>query len=105
MPRSGKLQTPSRSEITACAITRSGVCEVSPSTANAIAESVSAYGDRLAPLHRSTWGYAIYRWMGDYWQMLVDLTTEGEEVSDLTLHAKLHDTEPPTLEIESVHVA
>jgi len=81
------------------------VCEVSPGTANAIAESVSAYGDRLAPLHRSTWGYAVYRWMGDYWQMLVDLTTEGEEVSDLTLHAKLHDTEPPTLEIESVHVA
>ncbi|WP_426263685.1 DUF7668 domain-containing protein [Sphingomonas sp. PWP1-2] len=82
-----------------------GVREVNPSAAKAIAESVSAYGDSLAPLHRSTWEYAVYRWMGGYWQMLVDLTTEGEEVSDLTLHAKLHDTEPHTLEIESVHVA
>jgi hypothetical protein len=82
-----------------------GVREVDPLTAKAIAESVSAYGGSLAPLHPSTWDYAVYRWMGDYWQMLVDLTTEGEDVSDLTLHAKLHDTEPPTLEIESVHVA
>jgi len=42
--------------------------------------------------------------MNGYWQLLVDLTTQREQVSDLTLHAKLHDTEPPTLEIESVHV-
>lgn len=82
-----------------------GVREVDPSTARAIAASVSAYGDSLAPLNPSTWGYAVYRWMGDYWQVLVDLTTKGEEVSDLTLHAKLHDTEPHTLAIESVHVA
>jgi len=82
-----------------------GVREVDPSTAEAIAESVSAYGDRLAPLNSSTWRYAVYRWMGDHWQMLVDLTTDGEDVSDLTLHAKLHDTEPTMLEIESVHVA
>jgi hypothetical protein len=81
-----------------------GVREVDPSTAKAIASSVSAYGDNLAPLNPSTWEYAVYRWMGKYWQILVDLTTEGEDVSDLTLHAKLHDTEPLTLEIESVHV-
>ena len=82
-----------------------GVREVDLPAAEAIAESVSAYGDSLAPLHPSTSEHAVYRWMGDYWQMLVDLTTESEEVSDLTLHAKLHNIEPPTLEIESVHVA
>jgi hypothetical protein len=81
-----------------------GVREVDPLTAKAIAGSVSAYGDNLAPLNPSTWEYAAYRWMGEYWHILVDLTTEGEDVSDLTLHAKLHDTEPPTLEIVSVHV-
>lgn len=81
-----------------------GVREVDPSTAKAIANSVLVYGDNLAPLNPSTWNYAVYRWMGEYWQMLVDLTKEGEDVSDLTLHAKLYDSEPPTLEIESVHV-
>jgi hypothetical protein len=75
------------------------------STAEWIAESVSAYGDRLAPLHSSTWERAIYRWMDGYWQLLVDLTTEREQVSDLTLHAKLYDTTSPRMEIESVHVA
>ena len=81
-----------------------GVREVDPLTAKAIADNVTAYGDKLAPLNPSTWEYAVYRWMGGYWHMLVDLTTEGEDVSDLTLHAKLHDTEPLTVEIVSVHV-
>lgn len=82
-----------------------GVRGVDPSTAETIAASVAAYGDSLAPLNPSTWEYAVYRWMDGYWQVLVDLTTKGEDVSDLTLHAKLHDIEPHTLVIESVHVA
>jgi len=81
-----------------------GVRRIDPSIAEWIATSVSTYGDSLAPLHSSTWDHAVYRWMNGYWQLLVDLTTQREQVSDLTLHAKLHDTEPPTLEIESVHV-
>lgn len=81
------------------------VSMIAPATASSIAASVSAYGDRLAPLHPSTWSRSVYRWMEGYWQLLVDLTTESEEVSDLTLHAKIHDADPPTLEIESVHVA
>lgn len=81
-----------------------GVRQVGPSTADAIAESVSAYGDSLAPLHSSTWDHAVYRWMDGHWLLLVDLTTECQQVSDLTLHAKLHDTDPPTLEVVSVHV-
>lgn len=40
-----------------------------------------------------------------HWQILVDLTTEAQQVSDLTFHAKLYDTEPLTLEVQSVHVA
>lgn len=81
-----------------------GVRPITASTAEWIAASVSAYGDNLAPLHSSTWNHAIYQWMGGYWQFLVDLTTERQQVSDLTLHAKLHDAEWPTLEIESVYV-
>lgn len=81
-----------------------GVRSIDHSTADAIAESVSAYGGRLAPLHPLVWDHAIYRWMDGYWQLLVDLTTESEQVSDLTLHAKLYDATPSTWEIEAVYV-
>lgn len=40
-----------------------------------------------------------------HWQILVDLTTDGQQVSDLTFHAKFYDTQPPILDLQSVHVA
>ena len=73
-------------------------------TAERIASNIAAYGDRLAPLSDATWARSVYRWMDGYWQMLVDLTTQTEPVSDLTLHAKLHDGDDPRLVIDSVHV-
>lgn len=81
-----------------------GVIPVDPSTAGAIAKNIEAYGDSLAPLNSSTWDHAVYRWMGGYWYLLIDLATEREEVSDLTLHAMVHDIEPPMIAIQSVHV-
>lgn len=81
-----------------------GVSAIDPSTAKSIADNILAYGENLAPLHPATWETSVYRWMDGYWQLLVDLTTAGMQVSDLTLHAKLHDTDRPTLEIQSVHV-
>lgn len=42
--------------------------------------------------------------MDGYWQVLVDLTTAAEPVSDLTLHAKLYEGNGSRLEIDSVHV-
>ena len=38
------------------------------------------------------------------WQVLVDLSTHGEPVSDLTLHAKIFEGNDPRLEVYSVHV-
>ena len=73
-------------------------------TAERIAENVAAYGEPLASLNDSTWERAVYRWMDGYWQVLVDLSTQAERVSDLTLHAKLHEGQGPRLEICSVHV-
>ena len=81
-----------------------GVAPVSPSTAEHIAANVSAYGDSLAPLNDAVWQRSVYRWMDGYWYVLVDLTTEGEPVSDLTLHARLTDGSGSRLEIDSVHV-
>lgn len=82
-----------------------GVDPVSQETADLIAASVEAYGDRLAPLDAATWERSIYRWMGGYWQVLVDLSTKSEPVSDLTLHAKVYQADCSRLSIDSVHVA
>ena len=81
-----------------------GVAPIEPATAAAIAENVSAYGDSLAPLDASTWERSCYRWMDGHWEVLVDLTTAREPVSDLTLHAHLCDASGPLLEVRSVHV-
>jgi hypothetical protein len=42
--------------------------------------------------------------MDGYWQMLVDLSTVGEAVSDLALQAKLNEDGGSRLEIECVYV-
>lgn len=75
-----------------------------PATARYIADNIAAYGAALAPLNDSTWDQSVYRWMDGHWQMLVDLSTEAEPVSDLTLHAKLYEGDGLRLEIDSVHV-
>lgn len=69
-----------------------GVKRIDPETAIGIADNIMAYGERLAPLNEQTWSQSKYRWMDGYWQVLVDLTTRSEPVSDLTLHAKLSET-------------
>jgi len=69
-----------------------GVRPIDSATAKWIADNISAYGEMLAPLNEETWDRSIYRWMEGYWQMLVDLTTRSEPVSDLTLHTKLYET-------------
>ena len=81
-----------------------GVDRVEPSTAESIAANISAHGDALAPLHPTVWEYAVYRWMNGYWQVIIDLTTSSEPVSDLALHCKLYDSARPSIEICSVHV-
>jgi len=82
-----------------------GVRPIDPATAKWIADNIAAYGDALAPLNEETWDQSIYLWMEGYWQMLVDLTTRSEPVSDLTLHAKLYETgDYFALDVEAVYV-
>lgn len=81
-----------------------GVAEVDPAVAKSIARNILAYGDRLAPLNDATWERSCYRWMDDHWEMLVDLSTAGQAVSDLCLHARVHDTPHLSVEVQSVHV-
>ena len=81
-----------------------GVAPIDPAAGESIANNISAYDDELAPLNDETWERSVYRWMDGYWLALVDLSTAGERVSDLTLHAKILDKPNPGLEIQSVHV-
>ena len=81
-----------------------GVQPLDQATADRIAESVAAYGEPLARLNDALWQRSVYRWMGGYWQVLVDLSTQCEPVSDLTLHAKLFEENDLRLEVYSVHV-
>jgi hypothetical protein len=80
------------------------VAPISPATAKVIVSNVNAYSASLAALNTATWERSIYRWMNGYWLFLVDLTTNDEEVSDLTVHAKLADALDARLEVQSVHV-
>lgn len=73
-------------------------------TAQSIADNVADYGEPLAALNDATWDRSVYLWMDGYWQMLVDLSTEAEPVSDLTIHARLYDGDTPRLQITSVYV-
>lgn len=81
-----------------------GVEPVDRETSDFIAANVAAYGDSLASLDEATWDRSVYRWMGDYWQVLVDLSTQNEQVSDLTLHAKVYEADCSRLKIDLVHV-
>jgi hypothetical protein len=42
--------------------------------------------------------------MDGYWQFLVDLSTEGGDVGDLTLQATLRDSDNTRIEVPSGHV-
>jgi hypothetical protein len=63
---------------------------VSEQTANWVADNISAYPEPLAPLNDKTWDRSVYVWMDGHWQVVVDLTTKSEPVSDLALHANIY---------------
>lgn len=51
--------------------------------------NVNDYPDSLGPLSAASWTSSICVWHEGYWQVLLDLTTDTGEVSDLVLHAKV----------------
>ncbi|MDN3391404.1 hypothetical protein [Pseudoalteromonas sp. APC 3691] len=50
---------------------------------------VSDYGEVLINLPEETWETSCAQWMGDYWQIIVDLFTEDEGRSDLVLNGRV----------------
>ncbi len=80
-----------------------GVKPIDDDAAQRFANSVQAYGNALAPLSEATWERSVYRWMDGHWQLIVDLTTKTEPVSDLALHATLYEADG-LLQLDSLHV-
>ena len=70
-----------------------------------IAHQIASYGDELSVLLNETWERAVYLWMGEHWEVLVDLCTKAEGVSDLGLFVKVFEqAEDFRFQVWSVHV-
>ncbi|MEM8763732.1 MAG: DUF2199 domain-containing protein, partial [Bacteroidota bacterium] len=86
----------------------SGVKNVSPvseRTAKQIKEYVEDYGELLIELPEETWDTSVYICYGNFWNVLVDLYTEGEGLSDLVLNAEVRENNNEYLfEIKLVYV-
>jgi hypothetical protein len=65
---------------------------VSAETAEQIGNYVADYGETLTELSDDTWKTSIARWMGNHWDVLVDLWTIEAGRSDMVLHAEVAET-------------
>jgi len=70
-----------------------GVYPVSIKTADQIKEYIENYGQELIQLPNETWKSSVYIYMGNHWDVLIDLWTAGEGRSDLVLGAKVSESE------------
>ncbi len=78
---------------------------IAPDLAEIIAGQIAAYGDELTELLDKSWERAVYLWMGDHWEVLVDLCTREEGVSDLGLFVKVYEQKDDfVFQVWSVHV-
>ena len=66
---------------------------ISEETAGHIQSCVQDYGATLKSLPDETWNSSVCIWMGDHWDLLVDLYTEEEGPSDLVLSARVAEGE------------
>ncbi|MBL3557125.1 hypothetical protein JK643_12045 [Marinobacter sp. JB05H06] len=70
-----------------------GVSPVPPDVASHIQNYIAGYGETLVELPEETWSTSCAQWMGAYWDVLVDLYTEGEGASDLVLTGRMDEVE------------
>ena len=69
----------------------SGVAPVSPETAEQISKYIQDYGAKLIELSEETWVSSVCIWMGNRWDVLVDLWTVSEGRSDLVLSLQISE--------------
>lgn len=64
---------------------------VDPADVDYIYRNVESYGDPLTHLSSGAWDRSCYIWMGAHWELIVDLCTVTEGVSDLALFLDVVD--------------
>lgn len=64
---------------------------ISSETAEQIKEYIEDYGEELIELPAETWDSSVYISYGDYWNILIDLYTKDEGLSDLVLNAEIRE--------------
>ena len=70
-----------------------------------MSENISSYGDKLVSLCDETWRTSVCRWQLGYWEVIVDLCTEKEGLSDLVLFLSVRENERFfSFEISSINV-
>jgi len=78
---------------------------VSENTARTIAENIHDYGVHLEDLPEDTWHTSACQWMGEYWDVLIDLFSVEEGASDLALAVRVYEKHGGyVFEVHSVHV-
>jgi len=65
---------------------------ISKSDAAYIENNIDAYGATLVALSDETWNSSVCIWMGDCWDVIVDLWTAEEGRSDLVLRLKVTES-------------
>ncbi len=82
-----------------------GVAPISASTAEQIEGYIEDYGETLVELSEETWASSVCIWMGDDWDVLIDLWTKGEGRSDMVLSARVSESNSGYLvRVEMVYV-
>ena len=81
------------------------VSPIDDNLAALVAHQIGSYGGELTSLLDESWDRAVYLWMGEHWEVLVDLCTREKGVSDLGLFVKVFEqAEGFRFEVWSVHV-
>ena len=81
------------------------VTPLRPGVADQVREYIADYGETLIELPDDTWNTSVAQWMGDHWQVLVDLWTEESGESDMALSVRVFEADGGfRVEIDSVHV-
>lgn len=64
---------------------------ISEETAQQIKEYIEDYGEELIELPNDTWNSSVYISYGNYWNILIDLYTKDEGLSDLVLNTEIRE--------------
>lgn len=82
-----------------------GVREISEADIARIITNIEDYGCQLTSLPEVSWETSVWQWMQGYWDLLIDLFTIEEGISDLVLSVRVYESEKSYIfEVQSVYV-